>query len=184
MNFVTVNIPVLETERLILRGFEERDMDAYAAIRADDVVTTFVGGSQPRYLVWRSVTSIIGQWAWRGFSFFCVEEKSSGDCIGSVGPYYPDGWPEPEIGWTLAKSAQGKGYATEAGRAALSFAYRDLGWKTAISVIDADNHPSQNVAKKLGATLETSGQSIWDFTADIWRHLPPDEFFKSNPSTS
>ncbi|MEM1378424.1 MAG: GNAT family N-acetyltransferase [Pseudomonadota bacterium] len=182
MTYATLNIPVIETERLILRGFEERDMDAYAAIRSDDEVTTFIGGSQPRYLVWRSVTSIIGQWAWRGFSFFCVEEKSSGTCIGSVGPYFPDGWPEPEIGWTLGKASQGKGYATEAGRAALAFAYRELGWTTAISVIDPANHPSQNVARKLGAFKEQSDVSIWDFTADIWRHASPDDFFKSNPS--
>ncbi|MEL6200743.1 MAG: GNAT family N-acetyltransferase [Pseudomonadota bacterium] len=180
MSFVTVNIPVLETERLILRAFEDKDTSAYAAIRSDDEVTTFIGGSMPRYQVWRSMTSIIGQWAWRGFSFFCVEEKASGQCIGSVGPYYPDGWPEPEIGWTLAKSAQGKGYATEAGRAALTFAYQELGWTTAISVIDPENHASQNVAKKLGAHKEQTAASMWDFTADIWRHLPPEEFLKSN----
>ena len=136
----------------------------------------------PRHLVWRSVTSIIGQWAWRGFSFFCVEEKETGACIGSVGPYCPDGWPEPEIGWTLAKAAQGKGYATEAGRAALGFAYRELGWKTAISVIDPDNHASQNVARKLGAAKEQTNTAIWDFTADIWRHQSPEDFFNLNPS--
>ena len=69
MTFVAVNIPVIETERLILRAFEDKDTSAYAAIRSDNEVTTFIGGSMPRYQVWRSMTSIIGQWAWRGMSF-------------------------------------------------------------------------------------------------------------------
>ena len=81
---------------------------------------------------------------------------------------------------TAGQTAQGKGYATEAGRAALIFAYQELGWKTAISVIDPENHASQNVAAKLGAHKEQTGAAIWDFTADIWRHLPPDDFLKSN----
>lgn len=178
MTYGAIDIPVIETERLILRGFEDRDFAAYAAIRADEDVMTFLGGPQSRHMAWRGMSAMIGHWVLRGFGFFCVEEKASGTCIGHCGPWYPVDWPDHEIGYTLARSAQGKGYATEAARAALGFAYEKLGWTTAISVIDPENHASQGVAKKLGATKEREDVSIWDFTADIWRHLPPDEFFK------
>lgn len=168
--------PVIETERLRLRAFEERDLDAYAALRADEKVMKFLGGVQDDTLTWRGMATILGHWTLRGFGFFCVEEKASGQCIGHCGPWRPHNWPDNEIGYTLARDAQGKGYATEAARASLSFAYEKLGWATAISVIDPENAASQNVAKRLGATVEKTNVKIWDFTADIWRYLPPTEF--------
>jgi len=180
MNYVSVNIPVIETERLILRGFEERDLEAFAAMRADPDVMHFIGGAQPPHETWRTMAATLGHWALRGFGFFCVEEKATGEMVGNCGPLLPHNWPENELGYSFAKQAQGKGYATEAARAALTFAYQKLKWPTAISVIDKDNTPSQRVAEKLGAHKEKSNQKIWDFTADIWRHLPPKEFLKSN----
>ena len=176
MSYGAIDIPVIETERLLLRGFEERDFAAYAAIHADRDVMHFIGGAEAPHEAWRGMTGMVGHWALRGFGFFCVEEKASGACIGHCGPWYPVDWPGHEVGYTLARSAQGKGYATEAARAALGFAYRELGWTTAISVIDAENHASQAVAKRLGARRERQNVPIWDFTADIWRHLPPEQF--------
>lgn len=176
MSHSGIDIPVVETERLVLRGFTERDFPAYAAMRADAKVMTFLGGPQDPHTAWRGMAAMVGHWALRGFGFFCVEEKASGTCIGHCGPWYPHDWPDYEIGYTLARSAQGKGYATEAARAALRFAYEDLGWTTAISVIDPQNHASQNVARKLGATKERQDVPIWDFTADIWRHRAPAQF--------
>ncbi|MEO1746520.1 MAG: GNAT family N-acetyltransferase [Pseudomonadota bacterium] len=184
MTKLNVSIPTLETERLILRGFEESDLDAMAAMYADADNMRFIGGAQPVHEVWRRIAASIGHWAMRGFGFMAVVEKSSGDFVGQCGPLRPHAWPENEIGYSFRRDAQGQGYATEAARASLAYAYRDLGWETAISVIDSENFASQGVAKKLGATKEQTDVSIWDFTADIWRHLPPEDFFKSNPSTS
>ena len=181
MSFGTHNIPVIETERLRLRAFEERDFEAYAAIRADEDVMAFLGGAQDRQVAWRGMSAMIGHWALRGFGFFCIEEKASGTCIGHCGPWYPVDWPDHEIGYTLARSAQGKGYATEAARASLRFAYTELGWTTAISVIDPENGASQGVARKLGAQKEQENVPIWDFTADIWRHQPPEQFLATHP---
>lgn len=177
MNF-SINIPTIETDRLVLRGFEERDLDALAELWADEDVTRFLGGKKSRSDTWRAMASILGHWFLRGFGFFCVEERSSGQSIGYCGPWRPEGWPENEIGYGFSKAAQGKGYATEATKTSLQFAYQTLGWSSAISLIDPQNAASQNVAQKLGATLDQTGVDVTDFTADIWRHLPKEEFLE------
>ncbi len=108
---------------------------------------------------------------------FALEEKASGKFAGYCGPHYPVGWPEPEIGYSLLPAFQGKGLITEAAQCCLSFAYNELGWKTAMSLIDPDNAPSRAVVKRLGARFEKHTQ-VSDFTADIYRHLEPVEFRK------
>lgn len=171
-----LNIPTLETERLVLRGFEERDFGFVTEIFGDEETARFIGGQMPAYQAWRILAGVLGHWALRGFGLFCVEEKSSGNSIGFCGPWRPEGWPDNEIGYGFLKSAQGKGYAFEAAKASLIFAYAQLGWSTAISLIDEKNPASQNLAKKLGAMNEQQNAVINDKPCDIWRHLPKDEF--------
>lgn len=168
-------IPTLETERLRLRGWREDDLDGLAQIYADDEYTQYIGGGMPRYDVWRVICQRIGQWAVRGYAMMVMEEKATGAFAGYCGPHYPEGWPEPEIGWTLHPKHQGKGYATEGARVTLKYAYEVLGWKTAMSLVDANNTASRAVALRLGATYERT-EKVTDFTADIYRHLPPNEF--------
>ena len=71
------------------------------------------------------MATVIGHWQIRGYGFFSVESKDSGEWVGRVGPWFPEGWPEPEVGWTIAPEHWGKGFATEAGRASIEFAFRD-----------------------------------------------------------
>lgn len=173
---LALNIPTLETERLVLRGFEECDFGFVTEIFGNAETARFIGGQMPAYQAWRVLAGILGHWALRGFGLFCVEEKSSGNSIGFCGPWRTEGWPDNEIGYGFLKSAQGKGYAFEAAKASLKFAYEQLGWSTAISLIDEKNPASQNLAKKLGAMNEQQNAVINDKPSDIWRHLPKDEF--------
>jgi RimJ/RimL family protein N-acetyltransferase len=159
------------------------DYAAFCAYKADPEVTHFVGGTELGMSAWKSFCATVGSWSMIGHGVFCVAIRETDECIGHCGPINPPGWPEPEIGYTLARGAHGKGYATEAAGAALRFAYQKLGWRTAISLIDEDNTASQGVARRLGASLEKKQVEVCDFTADIWRHLPPEEILKSNPTT-
>lgn len=172
-----LTIPTLETERLILRGWKESDAAGYAELYGDEDNARFIGGVMKPWDAWRMVAQRIGQWHLRGFAMFAVEEKQSGQFIGHAGPNFPEGWPEREIGWGLIKRFQGKGYALEAARASLRFAYEALGWRTAISLIDADNIPSRKLAERLGASFERT-ETVTSFTADVYRHLPPSQFLK------
>jgi len=178
MTYGTIDIPVIETERLRLRGFELRDFDAVAAYKADPEVMRYTGGPESGFKAWKSLATMVGSWVLHGYGYFCVAEKDSDICVGHCALFDPPGWPGREVGYTLARHAHGKGYAAEAAGAALHFAYTRLGWTTAISVIDPENGASQNVARRLGAAKEQENVPIWDFTADIWRHLPPDRFLR------
>ena len=171
--------PRLETERLILRGVDaERDFEPLATLLADEETARFIGGVQERATAWRSMCALIGHWRVRGYGFFAVEEKASGAFIGRVGPWFPEGWPAPEVGWTLSRDHWGKGYALEAASASLDWAFDHLAWTEVIHVIDAENRNSQRVAEKLGSrrvggveNLRPFGMSpdIWGQSAAEWR---------------
>ncbi|HLT92582.1 MAG TPA: GNAT family N-acetyltransferase [Woeseiaceae bacterium] len=146
---------MIETEHLLLRRVDpERDFEPWARAMADERVVRGLGTApMGRALAWRHMASIVGHWAIRGYGFFSVEEKASGAWVGRVGPWFPEGWPAPEIGWTLAPEHWGKGYATEAARAALDYAFRTLGWSSVVHVMLPDNARSIAVAERLGSTF-------------------------------
>jgi RimJ/RimL family protein N-acetyltransferase len=168
----------LETSRLLLRPPQRGDFEGYAAFMADSRTASFVGGVQPRSSAWRSFMTLAGAWQLEGFAMFSVIEKASGRWVGRVGPWMPEGWPGREIGWGIAFEHQGKGYATEAAAAAMTFAVETLGWDDVIHVIDGENVASQAVARKLGARNRGPGRlpapyehasvDIWGQTRDEW----------------
>ena len=145
----------LETERLILRMLREEDFEAYAELSADPEVIRFLGGKPlTRLEAWRHMAGTIGHWYLRGYGPWAVEEKSSGQFIGRIGFHYPETWPAFELGWTLARHAQGKGYATEGARRALEYAFTEMGRDHVISLIAPDNVRSMKVAERLGEKVE------------------------------
>ena len=156
----------LETERLKLRMWRESDLDDYAELTADPLVMRYLQPGKPPFTradAWRSIAFFIGHWQMRGYGHWAVEEKATGRMIGRVGFLKPEGWPGFEIGWTLARHAWGKGYATEAGRRALDYAFKDLDQPHVISLIHPDNAPSIKVAERLGETLEGKTRLFeWD----------------------
>jgi RimJ/RimL family protein N-acetyltransferase len=97
----------IETERLILREIDPvRDFESWAKTLADERTVRYLDGKVlDRALAWRNMAAIIGHWEIRGYGFFSVEEKATGEWVGRVGPWYPEGWPEPEIGWTIRRSS-------------------------------------------------------------------------------
>lgn len=153
-----MEIPILTTERLLMRAFRESDLDEYAALCADPEVMRYLGEGRPltRWEAWRQMAMIIGHWQLRGYGMWAVEEKSTGKLLGRIGCFYPEGWPGFEIGWTLGRHAWGKGFATEGARAALDFAFHRLDQDHVISLIRPDNQASIRVAERLGESLEGS----------------------------
>jgi RimJ/RimL family protein N-acetyltransferase len=169
-----ITIPTVETERLRLRPWREPDHAPYARLMSDAETSRYIGGPLTTDDAWRKMAAIIGHWTLRGYGSWALEAKDDRAFIGYVGPWFPYGFPEPEIGWSLLAAYHGQGYATEAARCAREYAYRVFGWRTAISIIAEGNTASERVAQRLGAvrerTLEIRGMS-----AGIWRHPPPDE---------
>ena len=170
----TVTIPTLTTARLTLRAPEARDFEAYAAYRAS-ARTEHVGGPQTRDAAWGQFCALIGQWHLRGYGRWLVADRETDAPLGVVGLFYPEGWPEPEIGWTVFADAEGKGIAHEAALASRTYAYDTLGWTTVISMVSLANTRSVALARRLGCHHE----SIFDSEAygpmDVWRHPGPEE---------
>ena len=150
---VKMPIPIIETERLILRAPEPGDFEPWAAFCADEEAARYLGGAQGREGAWRIMCVMAGAWMVRGFSMWSVVEKSTGRWIGRLGPWMPEGWPGTEVGWGLAREAWGKGYATEGATAAIDWAFENLGWTEVVHTIDAENVNSQRVAERLGSRI-------------------------------
>ncbi len=167
-------VPTLETERLVLRPWREADLDDVAAFYANEATARFVGGVCTRDDAWRRMAGMVGHWVLRGFGPWAVVEREGGRYAGSCGLWAPEGWPEPELMWSLVPAAQGKGYATEAAVAARRFAYQNLGWTTLISLIVPENMPSRRVAARLGARVEGQIQ-LRGYRMDVHRHPPPEK---------
>lgn len=127
-------VSVIETERLRLRGPRPEDFPHSAALWSDPAVTRYTTGKPlSEEEVWGRLLRYVGHWAWMGFGFWVVEEKSTGRFAGEVG--FSDWKREveptlqglPELGWVLASRVHGQGYATEAARAAIRWADAHFG---------------------------------------------------------
>jgi RimJ/RimL family protein N-acetyltransferase len=152
-----MQIPVLETERLKLRGHRLDDFAACAAMWADPVVSRQLGRKPfTEEESWTRLLRYVGHWALLGFGYWVVEEKSSGSFAGEVGfaDYKRDMQSPvkdlPEIGWVLAARAHGKGYATEAARAAIAWGDEHFSLSRTTCIVSPDNLRSIRVAEKCG----------------------------------
>ena len=172
---IEITIPELETERLILRGPKPSDWDADADFRTSERAQ-YVGGPYSRMTAWRGFAARWGHWAIRGYGMFTVTARGSDEALGVVGPLFPDSWHEPELGWVLYKAAEGKGIAFEAAQAVRHYAYGTLGWRTAISYVDAANMRSRALAERLGCTIDADATHPFDGSdVVVYRHPAPED---------
>jgi RimJ/RimL family protein N-acetyltransferase len=166
-----LNGPVLETERLKLRQWREADIVANTAMLADPVSGRFItADNKPvtdAFVGWRNAAIMAGHWALHGAGMFVVEEKSSGKFAGRVGPWAPVNWPGFEIGWGIASEFRGKGYAVEAARASIDWAFATFEIDQVVHCIDRENAASQGVARRLGAKIERE-MDLFGKAADLW----------------
>jgi ribosomal-protein-alanine N-acetyltransferase len=170
-----IEIPQIETARLRLTSLGDRHFEAYASMLADASSTRFVGDGEPldRMNAWRSMAMLLGHWALRGYGMWAVEMKHSGEFVGRVGLHHPEGWPDLELGWMLMPAQRGNGYATEASRAALDFAFDQLKALRAISLIRTENSASERVARRLGGRQATTIDFLGHSTL-VYLYHPPE----------
>ena len=166
-----VDGPVIETGRLILRQWRSDDIAPNAEMLSDPGTARFIApdGKPPTTEIggWRNAAVISGHWALHGFGMFAVEERSSGNYVGRVGPWSPPGWPGFEVGWGIAREFRGKGYAVEAARASIDWVFATFETDEIIHCIESVNTPSQAVAARLGARKDRE-IDLFGKPADIW----------------
>ncbi|GAA4504624.1 GNAT family N-acetyltransferase [Hymenobacter ginsengisoli] len=149
--------PLLETERLRLRGHQASDLAPMLAMWQQPPFCRYLGGQPlPENEVWTRLLRSTGLWPLCGFGYWAVEEKATGEFIGAVGfadfrraisPALGD-W--PEAGWVLAPHCHGRGYASEAVGAALAWGDKNFPRPRTVCLIDVANEPSLRLANKLG----------------------------------
>ncbi|HEV2701878.1 MAG TPA: GNAT family N-acetyltransferase [Steroidobacteraceae bacterium] len=153
----TAAVPVLETERLRLLGHGIQDLPHCIELWSDPEVVRFtIGEPSPPQRTWLRILSYRGHWALLGFGYWAVHERASGRYIGELGfanfkrtlKVPLDAM--PELGWALAPWAQGKGYATEALKAAVAWGDERFESRRTFCIIHRDNARSLRVATKLG----------------------------------
>lgn len=168
---------ILGTARLYLRRWQRSDVEPMSQINADPAVMRWIGSgavADPE----RTLESILrwdAAWDQQGFGLFAVEARRSGELLGFTGlavpSFLPEVLPAVEIGWRLRRSAWGQGYATEAARAALTFAFEDRGLDRIVSIAQVGNDASLRIMAKLGmhherTTVDPScGRSVEVFEA-------------------
>ncbi len=174
-------IPVLTTERLVLRPFTPDDLRALAVLHAEESFWWYPlrrGMSEEEtkdFLV-----RVIDRYESDGFGLEALEDRASGTLIGWAGlavPHFlPEVLPAVEVGWRLTGSSRGQGLATEAGAAAVRWGFTEGGLERIVSIYEPENRPSGRVMERLGFTLErtTSGTlrgetvRVMELTREQW----------------
>ena len=168
---MAVDGPFIETPRLILRQWRSADAAPYTAMLADPGTARFitVDGKpvEDTMTGWRHTVVMAGHWAIHGAGMFAVEEKHSGQFVGRVGPWFPPAWPGFEVGWGIASEFRGKGYAVEAARASIDWAFAHFELDRIVHCIDRENAASQGVARRLGAEKEREIE-LFGHVSDLW----------------
>jgi len=149
-------VAVLTTERLCLRAWTEGDLEPFAALNADPRVMAHFPKCLDRAESDALVARVRDHFDRRGFGWWAVEAPGTASFIGFVGLSVPSFQapftPCVEIGWRLAAAYWGRGYATEAARAALRFGFDDVGLEEIVSFTVPANLPSRSVVARLGMT--------------------------------
>jgi RimJ/RimL family protein N-acetyltransferase len=145
--------PTLTTERLILRGFVDEDLEPLAAMNADPELMRYLGGVRSREWTAASIERCRSQWRELGFGRLAIETIANGEFVGwvTLEPVELDGYVDDvEIGWRLRRAFWRRGLATEAATAVLTWAFASLAADRILAVADATNAPSVAVMRRLG----------------------------------
>ena len=166
-----IEIPVVETKRLILRGPEAEDYPNFKATFAS-YRSRYMGGPLNPYETWMLYAAEIGHWQVRGYGMWMIRDRQTDETYGMAGAWFPAMWPEPEIAWFIWPNKSGKGYALEAVDAARRWLYNERGWEGAVSYLDAYDLDSVRLAEQLGAKRDPNAKTI-DDDDSVYRHPSP-----------
>ncbi len=167
------NAPIIESDKLILRGPQTQDSEPVISFLQDETRAKGFGHIPERGEAWRWFALNVGHWHIHQYGYFTVETKS-GEIAGISGIWNPETWPEPELGWVLFEGFEGKGLAFEASSRVRQWAYEELKFTTLTSNITPYNNRSIRLAERLGAKFERSYDNSNMGKTFLYRHPNPD----------
>jgi RimJ/RimL family protein N-acetyltransferase len=145
---------IIETERLCLEPFADRHLAGLHALSSDPEVMRFIGPVQTLEETRSAISKASERWQRLGYGWWAIRESASKRIIGAacLQNIANDEDAPLEIGWRLAPLARRKGYATEAGRAAINFAFDGVRTSLVLAVANQENKASHRVMQRLGMT--------------------------------
>ncbi|MFY0594870.1 MAG: GNAT family N-acetyltransferase [Cognatishimia sp.] len=165
-------VPVIKTERLILRAPELLDFAAYETIMAADV-HGYMGGPFNTEDAWLDFNQGLAGWSLRGQGMWTVTLADE-TVVGFVCAMSGWGDQETELGYLFLADHHGRGFATEACRAARDYAWDTQGETSMVSYIDPKNLTSRKLAERLGAQVDANAPMPDDASSEdtiVLRHL-------------
>lgn len=173
---------ILETTRLILREFEDTDLDALLKINQDKNVMAYFPGTQNLEQTQNFIKKVKQHFSEHGYSLYAVELRNTGEYIGFVGllnaTFKAHFTPATEIGWRIAYKHWGKGYATEAAKAILHYAFTDLKIAEVVSFTSKTNIKSRRVMEKIGLIYKRDDDFINPNIPDDYPDLKPHVLYR------
>jgi RimJ/RimL family protein N-acetyltransferase len=166
-------IPTLTTERLVLRPFTPEDLAELAPIHAEESFWWYpLRAGMSENETREFLTRVIERYETDGFGLEALVDRSSGEMIGWAGlavPHFlPEILPAVEVGWRLAEAHRGRGLATEAGSAAVQWAFTEGGLDRLVSIYEPENVASGRVMARLGFThWRTTSGTVRGETVDV-----------------
>lgn len=173
VNAFAALVPVLSTPRLSLRAPRLADFATYARFVQDE---PGVRSSAPdtHHAAWLDFCELVSGWPLRGFGPWTIDTHDGDRAVGAIVLNHEYGDPEPELGWTVRRDAEGQGFATEAARVALAHAFTRMGFDTLVSYIDPENPRSVAVAERLGARRDAEAEAALGNGIYVYRHPRPE----------
>lgn len=164
-----IGLPVLETERLILRGPQVADWPAFRDYRASDR-TAFTGGALTEQKASEQFASFFGHWVMRGFGRLIAEERATGQAVGHFGPMQWVDGAVVELTWSLwTAAAEGRGLATEGARGMADWVFGPLGLPSARAEVHRDNTASHAIARRLGGVVVAGENPTWFADGSVYQ---------------
>ena len=184
VNITKLDLPLVETNRLLLRMFEAGDLDSAFRLFNDEEVQKYLSSENRRTCEQMKFTlrNLVKRWQERGFGLWCVSEKGSDKMFGYCGFQYLDKTPDVEVLFAFFKDYWGKGFATEAAKACLKFGFEELHLKKMFAATHPENTASRCVLEKIGMVCQekTTHYGI-DTITYVISHCnfdPPEDIYK------
>jgi len=150
---LTISVPRLHTDRFTLREYRVEDFESFADHLSNAESSAHLG-SADRQTAWRIFNSHAGMWLLNGAGWWSIEDRQTGQLVGSVGAFFRDQATVMEMGWNTYRAFWGKGIAREAAAAVLDYAFEVRREPKVRALIDSRNESSRRVAERLGMRYE------------------------------
>jgi ribosomal-protein-alanine N-acetyltransferase len=149
---------MFETERLILRTIDERDVDEIHRMRSDSEVMRFIRNPQNREESINWIKLVSSRWETEKIGFCALIEKNTKEFVGWCGIWRLKETGELEIGYAIGRKFWGKGLATEAAQEFLQYGFEKLKPEKIVAVAQPENAGSRRVMEKLGMQYDYTGE--------------------------